>query len=77
MLNDISQLLVAIFQYYYILKNLLQTALNKEFRHLLLYQVFEADFVTIENKQHKIKIRSSKLYVKNIGSEDCQCRIRC
>jgi hypothetical protein len=49
-LNDISQLLVAIFQYYDILKNLLRTAFKKEFRHLLRYQVFEADCVTSENK---------------------------
>jgi hypothetical protein len=49
-LNDISQLLVAIFQHYDILKSLLRTAFKKEFRHLFRYQVFEADFVMSENK---------------------------
>jgi hypothetical protein len=59
-----KKILVAIFQYYDILKNLLRTAFKKESHHLLRYKVFEADCVTSESKQHKFKIRSSQLYVK-------------
>ena len=49
-LNDVSQILVAMFQCYDILNHLLRTTFKKEFHHLLRYQVFGADCVTSENK---------------------------